>query len=187
MKFKLTKLEKQAFQKNGDSAKFTSRLPDGELVNLYKNIEILKSRLQSMELDVKFKEAKANAAFKVKLKNVAEEKRLVRSRAVVSKESVKKLSSSKPQTKGYDETMWNVIKFSSNVAKRMLPKDILVEYCKKKKLGAPAFKTINIGSGLWRSSVKIEETAKFNQSYEFELPAFTGASTSEHSKQLIAV
>lgn len=172
------KLEKQINM----TQKVKNQVTDDELQKIYRDIEKLKSRMTIMELDIKFNKTKSDMAFKRKLTNVSKEKSITKVKTI---NEVKDLNNGAVEHSDYSN--WNVITFTSNAAKRMLPKDILVEYCKKNNLGVPTIKTTVVCSGIWRASVNIPERSIFNKSYTFDLPARTGTSTLENAKQLISV
>jgi hypothetical protein len=67
------------------------------------------------------------------------------------------------------------------------PKDLLLEYCNKHKLGKQSFSSDNVGSGIWRASLKIVKDGYSSIPLKFELPEELGASNRHDAEQLIAL
>lgn len=83
---------------------------------------------------------------------------------------------------------WNIVDLS--VAKAYAgkyPKDTLLYYSNKQKLGKLSFNSSNIGSGIWRSSLKITKEGYSTIPLRFELPTDLGTSNRHDAEQLVAV
>jgi ATP-dependent RNA helicase DHX29 len=67
------------------------------------------------------------------------------------------------------------------------PKDTLLDYCNKQKLGKQSFDSLNMGSGVWRSSVRIIKEGYNAIPLRFELPDKLGTLNRHDAEQLVAV
>ncbi|RCI04879.1 hypothetical protein CU098_000104, partial [Rhizopus stolonifer] len=82
---------------------------------------------------------------------------------------------------------WSIIDFA--VPKSYVgryPKDLLLEYCNKHHLGKQSFDSTNIGSGIWRASLKIRQNSYDNLSMQFELPEGLCCTSRQDAEQLAA-
>lgn len=139
-----------------------------------------------MELDFKFNKVKADIALVARLKNLKIERDRSRQQKRI-KDAKKDTAETMDRDADYYSD-WNIFAFPLKFAsKRMLPKNILVEYCKKKKLGVPLVKTAELTRDIWVATAKIEVKSSFNRFHTFELPPITGTVNQENAKQLICV
>ncbi|KAI7901054.1 P-loop containing nucleoside triphosphate hydrolase protein [Cokeromyces recurvatus] len=82
-------------------------------------------------------------------------------------------------------THWNIIEFNIPESyKGKLPKDLLLEYCNKRKWGKQSYNSTNIAYGIWRSTLKIENNSELSS---FELPDTMATSNRQDAVQLIAL
>ena len=66
------------------------------------------------------------------------------------------------------------------------PKDLLLDYCNKHKLGKQSWNTTHIASGIWRASLKIQKQGYDHLPMQFELPEHECASSKSDAEQLVS-
>jgi ATP-dependent RNA helicase DHX29 len=67
------------------------------------------------------------------------------------------------------------------------PKSTLLDHCNKQNLGKQSFNSSSVGSGIWRSSLKITKEGYSTVPLRFELPEELGTSNRHDAEQLVAV
>ncbi|KAI8355119.1 P-loop containing nucleoside triphosphate hydrolase protein [Choanephora cucurbitarum] len=179
-----------------------------EIEKTMKEIKKLKDRMSSLEADWDFDPSKANELFLEYSRLAAEKQRQQAIETARQKSAEAKESAENRETASDDEgglfggmlmmeedttssvtqsTHWQIIDLNLPTSySGRYPKDLLLDYCNKHKLGKQSWNTTHIASGIWRASLKIQKQGYDHLPMQFELPEHECASSKSDAEQLVS-
>ncbi|CAO3643232.1 unnamed protein product [Mucor hiemalis] len=87
-----------------------------------------------------------------------------------------------------ESVQWNVIDLTTSkswIGK--YPKNLILDYCNKQKLGKQKFSAENVGGGIWRATLNINKVENNSDPLHFDLPENMGTDNRHDAEQLVAL
>lgn len=194
----------------------TPVLSDTETEKLRKDIKKINEKISSLEADWDFDKKKAEELYSKKIEIITQEirQKQIEERAQMKKMQEEKGEEKVEEVEEDDDDddgglfgglmmddeegaastltttsiQWNIVDLA--VPKSWMgryPKDLLLDYCSKQKLGKQSFSSNTVSASIWRSSLKVIKDGYSRIPLLFELPQEIGTSNRHDAEQLMAL